>query len=144
MKTIALAFALLAPIAAQAGDVWLNINAVSHHFNTEHKFNQNNVGVGVEYQHGDYLAMAGRYNNSMGYPSRYALAGWLPLQYGPVRLGALAGALDGYPAINGGKVGPAAALLAQIAGDRVGVNLMLLPPFKGAPLTAGLQFRIKF
>ncbi len=75
------------------------------------------------------LVGAGIYSNSIGNISKYAFAGWQPLQLGDVKLGFVAGAVDGYRLRNGGAV-PMAALVVSYKH----LHFTLIP---GTPKNAG-------
>lgn len=153
-------FAMLAfvPCVCIAGDAdegkwWLVATAVSKHVNVndalvEEEFNERNPGIGVEYHHSqDVILMAGEYRNSVYRTTWYAVAGYTPIRLGFVSIGAAAGLINGYPAYNDGKPAPAAVGLVRAEGDRIGANLILIPPIKAkfyTPLTIGLQLKYRF
>jgi hypothetical protein len=150
MKRIVLAACIALSVSvANAGDVWIDLNATSFHF-SEGKYNQKNIGVGFEYHlpNDDFLILAGRYRNSVNMKSTYLLGGWTPVEFkaGPVRfkMGAVAGAINGYPELNNGGIGAIGAGLVRAEYKDVGVNLFMLPSAKKSPLTVGVQFKVKF
>jgi hypothetical protein len=141
-----LAFATLISTAASAADIWGSVNLASIHAATDQHYNQRNWGAGIElHTSPSTLAMAGAYRNSVNRESAYALAGWTPLDLAGAKIGAVAGLVTGYPAINNGHIAPAIAGLIRIEGERIGLNLILIPPLpQKSPLTLGLQAKFKF
>ncbi|HEY4556172.1 MAG TPA: hypothetical protein VIG68_07040 [Lysobacter sp.] len=144
-----------APAHAQSAPPqwWLDVNVGSRHFGDRsdflaagEDFNEFNPGVGVEVQWQPRHALAGGYfRNSVDRDSLYALYQYTPLQLGRrVRLGAMVGAVTGYPGYNDGGLAPAGGLLAKIEGARVGANLILLPRIRDVtPTTLGLQLKLR-
>lgn len=129
-----------------AGETWLDLNLTSIHTKHEQHLNQENYGAGVEYhQSADVLYMAGAYRNSYDKNSVYALAGWTPIEFNKVKIGAVAGAITGYDACNNGGIAPIAAGLIRIEGNRIGVNIVLIPPAsRHDPAAIGLQVKYKY
>lgn len=116
---------------ARAGENWIDVSATSIHF-SDQKFNQNNFGLGLEHGWGDSFVMAGRYKNSLGLPSRYALAGYAPWRFLGADVGVVAGALDGYPDMRGGHPFFAAGGIAKWARNNYKLQIMLMPPIRGS------------
>lgn len=145
MKNILVAVALISSSAcAFAGDIWAVANVRSYHV-SEQQFNQHNPGLGLEYHLDDSVVlMAGKYRNSVYRNSAYALAGWTPLHVSNIYAGLAAGAVNGYPALNSGKVAPVIVGLVRIEAEHVGANLIVIPKYKESPLTFGLQLKFKF
>ena len=133
---------------------WGNLNIGSMHFEGERdflppgeSFREFNPGIGVEVQwQPRHAVAAGYFLNSVDEDSLYALYHYTPLQLGRfVRVGAMLGAVTGYPGYNDGGIGPAAGLIAKVEGARVGANLIYLPEISGSvPHTLGLQFKLRF
>ena|SRR5437867_12683042 len=145
MKTLIILLALV-PSLANAADTWGSLNLTSLHSRTENAMNQRNYGLGIEYHaSSDVLYLAGAYRNSYEKTSVYALAGWAPVEVGIARIGVLGGLVNGYPKRNNAGVTPAVAGIVLIEGERVGMNLILIPPpLKKSPFTLGLQVKFKF
>lgn len=132
---------------------WADLNIGSHHFGNDdeflaegERFNEFNPGVGLEVQwHPRHALAAGYFRNSVDENSLYALYQYTPLQLGRhVRIGAMAGAVTGYPGYNDGGIAPAGGLIAKLEGERVGVNLIVLPEIRNVtPTTLGLQFKVR-
>ena len=81
-----------------ANELWLNPGFYSYHFQKDKGFNNSNFGLGGEYRFTTTsAAMLGIFDNSDRQTSRYIGWLWQPLASGPVRIGAVAGAIDGYP-----------------------------------------------
>lgn len=107
---------------------WLNINGISYHFDRKNPHNERNWGLGLEVPLSDHSsAMIGRYKNSDWKQTSYAWYVNTPWSIGKVQLGYMAGIATGYrdnpltPMLVGG-------LAATIRNDRVGVNVICLPP----------------
>lgn len=157
MKRLFVMLALV-PCLCTAGDAddgkwWVAATVASKHINTnknlaQEEFNERNPGIGVEYHHSqDVILMAGEYRNSVYRTTWYAVAGYTPIRIGFVSIGAAAGLITGYPAYNDGKAAPAAVGLVRMEGERIGANVILIPPIKAkfyTPLTLGLQLKYRF
>jgi hypothetical protein len=126
-----------APSPAGESAVWLNLGALSYHPNRDRHYNERNVGFGVEYQfNARHAIAAGRYKNSYYETSNFAYYAWTPLAFGDVnlgvlrvpslRIGMLAGAVDGYRR-NSGRMAPIALPIAMFEWRHVGVNVTAFP-----------------
>lgn len=107
---------------------WLSINGVSYHFDRKNPHNERNWGLGLDIPLSDHSSlMIGRYKNSDWRQSNYAWYVNTPWSLGKVQLGWMAGLATGYhsnpnsPMFVGG-------LAATIRNDKVGVNVICLPP----------------
>lgn len=79
-------------------ELWLNPGAYSYHFQKDKGLNNSNFGLGGECRYSTVgSVMLGAFENSDRLTSRYAVWHWQPIGIGPVRLGAMMGAIDGYP-----------------------------------------------
>ena len=161
MKTVrariltALAFAAaLLPRAAQAeglevvesqpiSELWVNPGLYSLHFQRDKGLNDNNIGIGAEYRYSTVSAItAGVIDNSDRKASRYAGWYWQPLALGPVRLGGVAGAMDGYPKYRDGGWFPVLLPAASVEYKRVGLNVLVIPTYKDR-LYGAISFQLK-
>jgi hypothetical protein len=88
----------------------------------ESGFSSATPGLGILCKQTDTLLGAGVYSNSIGNLSKYAFAGWRPLQIDAIKLGVIVGVVDGYRMNNGGAA-PMAALVASYKH----INLTLIP-----------------
>ena len=149
MIRIALIAASLGASTALAADapsaLWATPGAVSYHLtHRERNHNEVNAGFGVEYQRSERSAlMLGVYHNSQRKWSRYALYQYTPLAVGKyIRIGAMAGAVDGY----GDQVRPVVIPTASIETRRHGLNLSFVPETSAANNAAAitLQFKSRF
>lgn len=95
-------------------------------------------GLGVLCRDGDLLAGAGLLRNSIGQRSAYAIAGWQPLRLGPVRIGAVAGAINGYRYRDGAAM-PFAAGVVSVPAGRAEIHLTVIPSSPVSPATLGLS-----
>lgn len=104
-------------------------------------FHAETPGLGVLCERGQGVAAAGAFRNSEGGSSRYVAAGWQPLELGPVRLGAVAGVIDGY-AYRGGNPMPFAAGLVSVPLWRgVEARFLAVPHVEGVS-AAALQLAV--
>lgn len=135
------------------GKWWVSATVASKHVNVndalvEEEFNERNPGIGIEYHYRqDVILLAGEYKNSVSRTSWYAVAGYTPIRVGFVSIGAAGGFISGYPAYNDAKPAPAAVGLVRMEGERIGANLIFIPPIKAkfyTPLTVGLQVKYRF
>ena len=114
-----------------ASELWLNAGAYSYHFQRDKGFNSRNFGLGAEYRFSTVSSIVvGAFHNSDWYTSHYIVWHWQPIGLGPVRLGAYAGAIDGYPhMLNGGWF---FAVIPTIGFDynNVGATLLLIPSYQ--------------
>ncbi len=129
---------LCCPIAATAvhadsvkPQVWVNAGFYSQHFDQDKGLRDANPGLGVEYRfHPHWSATAGRFINSNDRYSNYIGVYFQPWTAGSWRFGVVGGAFNGYPnAYNGGWF-PAALPVATWESDRMGLNVILVPPMK--------------
>ena len=117
--------AALSSAACASPTVWLNLGALSVH--SAPGYNDVNPGFGLEVRTSDTWAFtAGELKNSQRRRSRYLAAEFTPLQAGPVRLGLVAGAIDGYR-LRDGKPLPLLAPMAQITWGHVALAALFIP-----------------
>lgn len=86
-----------------------HIHVAALHAPSEQEFRTFTPGIGVLCKDGNFSAGAGVYSNSVGERSKYVMGAWQPLKIGPVKVGAFAGAVDGYK-MNNGKFAPMGGL----------------------------------
>lgn len=135
---------LAAPLA-NAGEFWGVVNLASKHVGADKQLNESNPGLGIEYaQSEDVTYMVGQYRNSHNRRSRYAFGAYTPIQYKDFSIGVAAGAATGYTRGHDTKTLPVVAGLVRWRGERVGVNVMIIPKSKNADVTFGLQAVFKF
>lgn len=133
-----------APPPPQTGALWVNLGGFSSHVNRDKGYNEDNVGMGVEYQlQPDVALMAGAFNNSLRQTTSYAAVNWLPLSLGGWKLGAVAGVMNGYPAIENGGAFLAALPMASYEGRRFGVNLGLIPTIDRVDGALFIQLKLR-
>jgi hypothetical protein len=129
---------------APKSELWLDTGFATAHFDSDKDLNGRNPGVGLEYRfNGTTSATAGRFFNSDRTHSRYAGVIWQPYAIGPVRLGVVAAAFDGYPKMRNGGWFPALIPVATIEYQRVGVNIGVIPSYKDR-LYGGVSVQLKF
>lgn len=150
-----LAIAALCPLA-QADDVftpvepvplrqlWLDSGFLTFHFDSDKNLNGVNTGLGAEYRfRGDLAATVGRFYNSDRAYSNYAGAIWQPIAIGPVRVGAVLAAFNGYPHMRDGGWFPALVPVATFEHEWVGINVGFVPSYKDR-LYGGVSVQFKF
>lgn len=139
-RTLAIICAALSGAAVQstamaadfAPQVWVNPGIYSHHFNRDKGLRENNIGIGAEVLlTDDHALMGGSFINSDRQRSNYGLYEWRPLHWqvssAKVSLGIAAGAFDGYPKYRNGAWFAAALPLLSVEGERLGMNIALIP-----------------
>lgn len=132
-----------APDTGKRSELWLNAGFATYHFQRDKGLNGSNPGIGAEYRYSDTAAVtAGRFYNSDREYSSYAGLYYQPFSLGAVRLGAVAGAFNGYPKMHGGGWFPALIPMASVEYQRVGVNLAFVPTYKDR-LYGGLSLQLK-
>ena len=128
----------------KADRLWVNAGFYSAHFDTHKGLRNANPGLGLEYKLDEHWsATAGRFINSDNAYSHYIGAYYQPWRVGPIKLGVVAGAFNGYPkALDGGWF-PAIIPTASLEGAHWGLNVALVPPLKDR-LYGALSFQLKF
>lgn len=130
---------------SEAGELWVNTGGISHHFDRSKNFNEVNVGVGVEYRiTPEVSAMTGFHKNSINLRTTYAAVNYQPFSIGPVKIGASAGLMSGYPVIKNGGAFFAALPFATYEGKRFGVNVGLIPNIPSRHIDGAVVFQFKF
>lgn len=125
------------------GEVWLNPGFYSYHFKRDKDLNDSNPGLGAEYRFSSVAsATAGRFYNSDRAYSNYAGVYYQPIALGPLRLGAVVGAFNGYPKMRDGGWFPALIPTISYEYKSVGLNLAIIPPYKDR-LYGALSFQLK-
>ena len=124
-------------------EVWLNPGMYSWHFNRHKGLNGSNFGFGAEYRYSTVSSVtAGVFDNSDRRTSHYLGWYWQPVAMGPLRIGAVAGAIDGYPKMRNGGWFPAVIPTVSMEYGRIGMNLMIIPGYKDR-LYGALSLQIK-
>ncbi len=130
--------------ATPKSELWIDTGFATAHFDTGKDLNGRNPGIGFEYRfNGATAATVGRFYNSDRMHSKYAGVIWQPYAIGPVRLGVVAAAFDGYPKMRNGGWFPALIPVATIEYQRVGVNIGVIPSYKDR-LYGGVSLQLKF
>ncbi|MBS1992568.1 MAG: hypothetical protein JSS83_18750 [Cyanobacteria bacterium SZAS LIN-3] len=119
-------------------NAWVDVNGVSYHFKRNPKHNERNWGVGLEFPVSDRsTVLVGTYNNSNWRQSNYVWYEYTPWHIGPVKFGLMGGGVTGYR--SGMNVMPVAGLAFTGGSDRVGFNIVCLPPVVCA---ASIKFKV--
>ena len=125
-------------------ETWLNVGFYSAHFQRDKGLNDSNPGLGVEYRYSTVSSLTlGRFYNSDREYSTYAGVYYQPWRIGPVRIGAVAGAFNGYPKMREGGWFLAAIPVASMDYGRMGLNLSVVPSYKDR-LYGAISFQLKF
>jgi hypothetical protein len=126
-------------------ELWLNPGFLSYHFQREKGLNNENYGLGGEYRYSTVSSLTlGEIYNSDRKTSYYAGWYWQPIGVGPVRLGAVFGAMDGYPKMVNGGWFFAFIPTASYEYKNVGANLMYVPSYQDRLYGAiSLQLKLK-
>jgi hypothetical protein len=119
------------PIDWVPQSVWINPGVLSYHFDRHAGYREDNWGVGgqLDFDY-DLALLGGTFLNSDNRRSHYFGALWQPYELGGIKLGAVAGAFDGYPFMRNGAWFPALLPMASVAYDRLGANLTVVPNYK--------------
>jgi hypothetical protein len=141
-----IAFLAFAPALAIAGELWGVLNTKSYHFNRSNDWNENNVGLGLEYSvANDVRLIAGEYYNSYFRTSFYGGGALFSDQWKGFRLAASLGVLSGYP-VQAGYDRLQPFLLPSVIweGGRSGANLVFFPKCMGCDkASAGILLQLK-
>ena len=131
----------------QLNKLWINVGAHSEHFGKKagtRDFNDNNLGLGIEYRTSTtYAYTLGYYNNSLDHPTHYAGVFYQPLQWCYARFGAVVGLMDGYPEMNNGNYFLAAIPAVSVEYKRIGMNLLFIPPMPQIVSAVAIQIKFK-
>ena len=131
-------------LAESGGALWLNPGFYAWHFQKDRHLNNRASGFGAEYRLSETGAItAGAYHNSNWTFSHYLAYYWRPLRWGPMRFGAIAGVLDGYPGTRQGGWFPAVLPTASVEYGRIGLNMYYLPSYKNS-VNGSVTFQLKF
>lgn len=132
-----------------APQVWINPGIYSRHFNRNTDFRENNIGFGVEaFITPDHGLAAGSFINSQRARTHYGAYQWRPLHWqlggATVSGGVLVGAFDGYPRYRNGAWFVAPMPILAIEGQRLGVNLSVIPRVKdGMEAAFAVQVKLR-
>lgn len=131
--------------AVDKSELWINPGLYSYHFDQNKNFNSINYGIGAEYRFSSVASITvGTYRNSYYHPSTYIGAYWQPIAVGPVNIGVVAGAFNGYANTNNGGWFPGVLPALTVEGDLVGVNLIYIPTIPNhVSGSLSLQFKFK-
>ena len=125
-------------------ELWLNPGFYSYHFQKDKGLNNSNFGFGGEYRFSTVSSVTlGIFDNSDRQTSRYVGWYWQPLESGPVRFGAVVGAIDGYLHMLNGGWFIAVIPTASIEYENIGANLMFVPSYKDR-LYGAISLQLKF
>lgn len=137
---------LLCAPAIHAEEWWGNVNWRSVHIQSTEHYNENNIGVGVEYVHTpEHSLQGGIYKNSYYRNTIYLNYGYTPLQWKGLRLGLMGGTVNGYPAVNHGNFVPMGGVLLKTEWRNIGANIYFIPACNcKPPAVIAMQFRFRF
>lgn len=140
-----------APASEFRSELWLDTGFWSHHTKERKNkpYRETNEGIGFEWRFApNWQINAGHYRNSLGAPSNYAQAGWMPLTYEPVgelkvKLGASVGVVNGYEGIANGGYFPTLVPVVSTEWKRLGLNLVYIPSVGRIHGAYAAQLKIK-
>lgn len=131
-------------LEASRNEVWVNVGGFSRHFHRDRGYNENNVGLGVEFRTSPELSyMAGAYYNSVRKTTSYAAVNWQPWTVGPFKVGGTVGLMNGYPSLAKGGVFFAAVPMATWEGKRYGINVGIIPSMGKVDGAVIVQFKLR-
>ena len=137
--------AALANAPSAKHSLWLNAGFYSLHFDSNQGLRNPNPGLGLEWRLDEHWsATAGRFMNSDSAHSNYLGAYYQPWTFAGGKWGVVMGAFNGYPkAFNGGWF-PAVLPVATWEGERLGLNVALVPQLQDRLYRAlSLQLKVK-
>jgi hypothetical protein len=130
--------------AEPRSQLWLNPGMYSYHYDKSQSFNNNNIGIGAEYRFSTVASLTvGGFKNSNSTHSNYVGMYWQPIALGPINIGAVGGAFNGYTATNNGGWFPAIFPAATIEGKWVGANVFFIPTV-GDKVHGAISLQLKF
>lgn len=137
--------------AVASDETWGAVMVRAYHTDRTSGYNENTLGLGFEYRKADsdFRLVAGAYNNSYNHASAYGGVTWLPFELGPIKIGAMAGLISGYPRYNY-NLGPVAAGILSYEKSGYGFNIMAVPPVPGGNVagpstwTFALQLKMRY
>ena len=104
----------------------------SYHFKRSDGLRDSNPGLGLALKYSEASSVVfGRFRNSDNDMSNYLGFLYQPYSIGPVRLGAALAAFDGYPEMRNGKAFLSVIPTLGIHGERVALNVGVIPEIKG-------------
>lgn len=113
-----------------------HIHVAAYH--AEAHYRNDVPGLGILCRETNSIAGVGSFSNSIGRQSNYAIIGKYLFSWGPVRFGAVGGAIDGYD-INGGRAIPMGALIASYKH----AHFTFVPPVESlSPMTIQVSFTL--
>lgn len=109
------------------------------------RYNEENLGLGVEYQILESTALQiGYYRNSVGLRSDYRFIQFHPIDIFTVRLGITGGYVDGYPHHNKGHYGKIIIPSFSKQFKHFGVNGIFMPPLGHDEGVLFVGFKVPF
>lgn len=153
MTILAACGVIIAAPGAHAQDaypnVWLNPGFLTYHYDRDADLREDNWGFGAEVElKANHALIAGTFINSEDERSNYFGYAWRPLHWDvggtDVSLGVVAAGLDGYPRNKDGDWCPVLLPLLAVQGERLGVNLTVIPTIEDRVYGAiALQFKLR-
>ncbi len=132
------------PEFKRVNEVWLTTGFETWHFDHNLGLNDHNPGWGIDYRFSNTTSvMGGKFFNSDWQDSNYLGINWFPAAIGPVRFGAFAGLMDGYPRMENGGTFFAAVPAISAEYKRLGANVIIIPTIQNR-LYGGISLQLKF
>jgi len=135
------AIAFAAFVGCSSAQTWLVVNGLAKHLDGGEHCNSITTGLGVERAAGPWRTSAGFYRNSNCEWSTYAAEAWCGLRIGIACAGAIAGVVTGY---RRSGVLPAGGAVLALERERVGANIVFIPPLRDSGNVLWLQAKVRW
>lgn len=145
MKKITLSILLIMfSMPVCAGDLWLQGGFFSKHISeTKEEMREVNPGLGFQYDVNESVSViGGQYLNSLSIGSDY-FGSFIGYRSGVVKAGASVVLINGYPLMNNGNEFLGLVPTISVEGERLGFNVVFIPPIEGVVGVVAVQFKIK-
>jgi hypothetical protein len=145
VKWMVIAALLLVAVheARADGAILVSPGGFSYHQDRAAGYNERNHGLSITYKRDAELAFsAGFYGNSIHRRAYFAAARFTPFAIGPLRAGAVVGAVTGYAANSGGPVPVLLPALVAEAGP-IDVTVIGWPSMMGSGAGIAAQFAVR-
>lgn len=122
-------------------ELWITGTLISYHTDRSSHYNEFNPGIGLEYKLSNkFKFVLGEYKNSIRRQSEYIGITYVPFEIKGVKIGFTMGLVSGYS----DSIAPMILPVVGIEGQKVGINLIILPPKILSTGVIGLQLKYKW
>jgi glutamine cyclotransferase len=133
---------LLLGMPAKAGELYTVTTLRSYHVNREAKYNEQNYGIGLEYQFNrTWTVSVGEYKNSFSHKSNYYGVAYTPFTAGDFKAGLFLFNVSGYVMDAPRRFQPIAIPAVVWEGKGWGLNTVLVPPIGNKTGVLGVQVK---